>query len=638
MRQPFDHMDHAENFGWSPAVVRAKDSSRSLVLIAFVLAIAALYFGRQLLIPLALGLVFSFLLTPFVTQLERLRLGRVAAMLIVLVFSFALVGTLSWGVAGQLVEVMAHVSDYKDNLDTKIHSLHAQNDGNLSKATATVKELNKELAAVPAQIAANQPQHLQPKSSVPLRPIPVQVATPPSNIIQDFRALLGPLAGVVETAIIVIIFTVFMLLKREDLRNRAIRLAGRGQFSVMTQALDDAGRRLSRYLLLQFVVNAGYGLLFGAGLYFIGVPHAFLWGVLAALLRFVPYIGTLAAAAFPILLSLAVFPGWRQAGLAFGLFVVLEVLISNFVEPTLYGVHTGISSLAILVAAIFWTSLWGPVGLILSTPLTVCLVVLGRYVPQLNFLEVVLGDEPVLTPGQRFYQRLLATDQEEAREIAVGHLKENSLESVYDSILISALRLAEQDYHVNGLDDDIRRFVWRSTREIVEELGDQVENGEWTEDGKKPVNRLRDRRTNKIIGCVPSRAGADDLIVLMLTQLLRHAGYEAHPMKAETDADMEPTASKHEYSIVCVSSLLPFAIAQTRTLCRRVHASRPGVQVIVGLWDFEGGPEKGRERLGAVCPAVVSTTLSDALSQIRTMDDSEAVTETFAQHAEPGAA
>jgi predicted PurR-regulated permease PerM len=640
MKRPFDHADQLENVGWGPAVARAKDSSNSLVLIAFVLAIGALYFGRQLLIPLALGLVFSFLLTPFVTQLERLRMARVAAMLIVLVFSFALWGTLSWGVAGQLVEVMAHISDYKENLDAKIRSLHAQSNGNLSKATATVKELNKELAAVPAQIGANQSQHAEPKSSAPVRPIPVQVATPPSNIIQDLRVLLGPLAGVVETAIIVVIFTVFMLLKREDLRNRAIRLAGRGQLSVMTQALDDAGRRLSRYLLLQFLVNAGYGLLFGAGLYFIGVPHAFLWGFLAALLRFVPYIGTLAAAALPILMSLAVFPGWRQAGLAFGLFVGLEVLISNFVEPPLYGMHTGISSLAILVAAIFWTSLWGPVGLILSTPLTVCLVVLGRYVPQLSFLDVVLGDEPVLTPGQRFYQRLLATDQEEAREIAVGHLKDNSLESVYDSILIPALRLAEQDYHVNGLDEDIRRFVFRSTKEIVEELGDQVENEESTEDTKKPAHLRHDHpasRSNRTIGCVPSGAGADDLIVLMLTQLLRQAGYKACQMKAETDEDVA-AGSDHEYSIVCVSSLLPFAIAQTRALCRRVQAIQSGVQVIVGLWDFEGGPEKGRERLGTGCPAVVTTTLSDALNQIRSISSSEACTGTFAQHAEPGAA
>jgi predicted PurR-regulated permease PerM len=556
-------------------------------------------------------------------------------MLIVLVLSFALVGTLSWRVAGQLVEVMAHVSDYKDNLDTKIYALRAERDGNLSKATATVKELNKELAAVPGQIAVNHPHRSDPKAPAPVRPIPVQVAAPPANIIQDLRALLGPLAGVVETTVIVIIFTVFMLLKREDLRNRAIRLAGRGQLNVMTQALDDAGRRLSRYLLLQFVVNAGYGLLFGAGLYFIGVPHAFLWGFLAALLRFVPYIGTLAAAAFPILMSLAVFPGWRQAGLAFGLFIVLEVLISNFVEPTLYGVHTGISSLAILVAAIFWTSLWGPVGLILSTPLTVCLVVLGRYVPQLNFLEVVLGDEPVLTPGQRFYQRLLATDQEEAREIVLGHLKENSLVNVYDSILIPALRLAEQDYRVNGLDDDSRRFVFRGTKEIVEELGDRVENGEPPEAEKKPfILRQKDlaSRSNELIACVPARPGADDLIVLMLTQLVRYAGYEVRQMKAETDEGTVPAIPDRDCSILCVSSLLPFAVAQTRALCRRVQASRSGVQIIVGLWDFEGGAEKGRDRLGTGCSAVVTTTLSETLGQIRTMSRSE-IAETLVQPA-----
>jgi len=258
------------------------------MLIAFVLAIAALYFGRQVLIPLALGLVFSFLLTPFVTQLEKLHFRRAPAVLTVLTLSLALIGTLSWGVAGQLVEVMAHVTDYKSNLDTKIQSLHAQKDGNLSKATATVKELNKELGAVSGQISANQIQNKEPVSGRAVRPIPVEVAAPPSNVIQDLRALLGPPAGVLESTVIVIIFTLFMLLQREDLRTRAIRLAGRGQLSLMTQALDDAGHRLSRYLLLQFVVNAVYGLLFGGGLYFIGVPHAFLWGVLAALLRFVP--------------------------------------------------------------------------------------------------------------------------------------------------------------------------------------------------------------------------------------------------------------------------------------------------------------------------------------------------------------
>ncbi|MCU1300821.1 MAG: hypothetical protein JWQ87_1105 [Candidatus Sulfotelmatobacter sp.] len=617
-----------------PAVVRSRDSSRSLMFIAFVLAIAALYFGRQVLIPLALGLVFSFLLTPFVTQLEKLRLGRGPSVFIVLAFAFALAGTLSWGVAGQLVEVMGHVSDYKYNLDAKIQALHAQKNGNLSKATATVKELNKELSAVPGQIAANQAQNQnrEPGSSRPARPIAVQVATPPSNLIQNLRQLLGPLAGVLETAVIVIIFTVFMLLNREDLRDRAIRLAGRGRLTVMTQALDDAGQRLSRYLLLQFLVNAAYGLLFGGGLYFIGVPHAFLWGFLAALLRFVPYIGTMAAAAFPILMSIAVFPGWRHASLAFGLFVVLELVISNFVEPTLYGVHTGISSLAILVAAIFWTVLWGPVGLILSTPLTVCLVVLGRYVPQLHFLEVALGDEPVLTPGQRFYQRLLAADQEEAREIAVGHLKDHSLESLYESIIIPALRLAEQDHHMNDLDDDTRRFVLRSTKELIEDLADQMGEGQAPEEATHKRGTRPSAQMNESIACMPSRKGADDLIALMLTQLLQHAGYEARQLKAGAVEEMLAAGSHHEYDIICVSSLLPSAVGQTRTLCRRLQANNPGIKIIVGLWDFEGGTDKAKERLGASCPGVATATLSDALEQIRQIANSEIATGEVAQH------
>ena len=249
------------------------------------------------------------------------------------------------------------------------------------------------------------------------------MTAPPTNLVQDLRALLGPLAGPAETAAIVVIFTAFMLIKREDLRNRLIRLGGQGQLTVMTQALDDASQRLSRYLLLQFLVNAGYGLLFGVGLYFIGIPHALLWGILAALLRLVPYVGTLIATAFPMAMALAVFPGWQHALLIFGLFVVLELIVANMIEPWLYGAHTGISSLAILVAAVFWSMLWGPVGLILSTPLTVCLMLVGRYVPHLSFLEVLLGDEPVLSPHELFYQRLLAMDQDEARNVAEVQLQ-----------------------------------------------------------------------------------------------------------------------------------------------------------------------------------------------------------------------
>jgi hypothetical protein len=262
--------------------------------------------------------------------------------------------------------------------------------------------------------------------------------------------------------------------------------------------------------------------------------------------------------------------------------------------------------------------------LILSTPLSVCLVVLGRYVPQLSFLEVVLGDEPVLTPGQSFYQRLLATDQEEAREIALGHLKDHSLESVYEEILIPALRLAEQDHHVNGLDEDSRRFVFRSTKELVEELGDQIEDGSLKENETGDLTAIRRSPGVKLpIVCVPSRAGADELIIQMVAQLLRRAGYNARQMKAETEEEVSALVAQHEANIVLISSLLPLAVAQTRILCRRLHASEHGVKVIVGLWDFEGGAEKGRERLGSSCQGVVTTTLAETLKEIQKIGDAQ---------------
>ncbi len=607
-------------------------SSKSLMVIAFVLAIAALYFGRTVFIPLALALVLSFLLTPFVAILEKIRFGRVPAVIAVVVLSLALVGIATWGVAGQLVEIMVHFPDYKANLDTKIQSLHSSKTSNFSRATASVQELNKELAAVPGEVAGRV-QAKDQGTTRPARPIQVQFAPLASSLVQDLGALLGPLSGPGETAVIVIIFTMFMLVKREDLRNRAIRLAGRGQLSVMTQAFDDASRRLSRYLLLQFLVNAAYGSCFGLGLYLVGVPHALLWGVVAAFLRFVPYIGTFVAAALPIAMAIAVFPGWRQAGLAFAVFVVLELIVSNAVEPMLYGAHTGISSLAILVAAVFWATLWGPVGLILSTPLTVCLVVLGRYVPQLKFLEVVLGDEPALPPEQLFYQRLLAMDQEEARSIAEAHFKDkgNQIESFYESIIVPALKLAEQDYYIEALDEDTRRFVLRSTREVIEDIGDGLieesahasanENG----NGKRDLRRLAGSDAN--IACIPVRSGSDELVAMMLAQLLRSAGYRALQVRPGALEEMIEEISQRESSIACVSCLPPFATASARSLCKRLKARFPDMQIIIGVWHLDGGVSAARERLGAGCPDLVMTTLSEALKEVQRLTDPEAAAE-----------
>ncbi|MGB2604768.1 MAG: AI-2E family transporter [Candidatus Sulfotelmatobacter sp.] len=603
-------------------MVRAKEvsaSSKSLTVIALVLAITALYVGRAVFIPLALALVLSFLLTPFVVLLEKIRFGRVPSVITVVTVSLVLIGVATWGVAGQLVQIMAQLPDYKANLDTKIQSLHVSKVGNLSKATATVQELNKELAAAPGQVTGRaQPKDQGTARSI--RPIPVQVAPPASSLAEHLGQLLGPLTGPLETAVIVIIFTMFMLVKREDLRNRAIRLAGRGQLSVMTQAFDDASSRLSRFLLLQCLVNTAYGSLFGLGLYFIRVPHALLWGFVAGFLRFVPYIGSFAAAAFPIAMAIAVFPGWRQAGIVFGVFLALELIISNVVEPLLYGANTGISSLAILVASVFWATIWGPVGLILSTPLTVCLVVLGRYVPQLNFLEVVLGDEPALPLEQLFYQRLLAADQEEARSIAEIYLKDHPIEGLYETIIIPALRLAEQDYYVDALDDDTRRFILRATRELIEDVCDRLAedlsstNADENGDQQSEPSAFAESYAN--IGCIPVRGGADELVAIMLAQLLRSQGFRALHLRSAAIDEMVAEISQQGFTTVCVSCLPPFASASARSLCRRLKASSPGVRIIMGVWHLEGGVSAARSRLGTGCPDLVLTTLAEALSEV----------------------
>jgi predicted PurR-regulated permease PerM len=595
-------------------------SSKSSIFIALALAIATLYFGRQIFVPLALSLVLSFLLTPLVGLLERARFGRVPAVLVVLIFCFALTAGTAWEVAGQLLDITGHIRDYKTNLEQTIRSLRPPASGALGQATATVRELNKELATVPGQAAAHAPNQ-ENGVTHPTRPLPVQVTAPPSNLVQDLRALLGPLAGPAETAAIVVIFTAFMLIKREDLRNRLIRLGGQGQLTVMTQALDDASQRLSRYLLLQFLVNAGYGILFGIGLYIIRLPHALLWGLLAALLRLVPYIGTLIATAFPAAMALAVFPGWKHALLIVALYLVLELVVANIIEPWLYGTHTGMSSLAILVAAVFWSMLWGPVGLILSTPLTVCLMLAGRYVPQLSFLEIILGDEPVLSPQEHFYQRLLAMDQDEARNIAENQLQEKSLESLYETVLIPALRLAEEDRHTDALGERTSEFMCQSTRELIDDLGDRTLR---QRPGKQeaPGGGL----SNKTFGgtnivCLPARDEADELVGMMLSQVLRQAGYGATYLTIGTVDDMLKQVEKGAFRIAFVSALPPFAVGQARSLCKRLRARFPELVIVIGLWEFGGGVLKAQERVGSTCVNAVATTFSEAVLQVRRLTE-----------------
>ncbi|MGB6387549.1 MAG: AI-2E family transporter [Terriglobales bacterium] len=612
----------------------ATASSRLLTLIAIVVVIVGLYFGRQVLIPLALAVVLAFLLTPVVGWLEKCRLGRVPAVLLVLALAFALVSSLGWVVTGQLMDIVDQFPSYKSNIHDKIQSLRVPDGSRLKNATNTVTELSNELSAASESAVDKGIDKKTSKTSG--RPISVQVAQPPSNAPEYLRAIVGPLTGVFETSAMVIVFTLFMMIKREDLRNRVIRLAGQGQLSVVTQALDDGSRRLSRYLLLQFVVNTTYGVIFGSGAYWIGIPHALLWGVLAALLRFVPYVGTPIAAAFPMGMALAVFPGWHQAALIVGLFVILELIVANLVEPWLYGSHTGISSLAILVAAVFWAILWGPVGLILSTPLTVCLILMGRYVPQLSFLEVLLGDEPVLPVEAKFYQRLLALDQDEARDIAESYLKAKPIGTFYDSVLIPALTLAEQDRHLNLLETGTASFVSQNTRDLIEELGERsldddpvmFENEDMFESEDKDKNKDKKDKDDEAhrsdvdrtalsglrVVCIPAIDEADDLVAMMLVQLLQRAGCDVSHLAVTPRVNLLHDLATCDPQVAIVSALPPFAVGQARSLCKRLRQQQPGLKILVGLWNFEGGTAKAQDRVGHGVADTVVTSLQQAVS------------------------
>jgi predicted PurR-regulated permease PerM len=368
-----------------------------------IVAIAVLWFGRDLFIPFALAVLLSFALAPLVRRLRSLGLGRILPVLVSVALAFALIAGLAVVVGNQLVQLAGNLPSYEHNIRQKVASIKPDTgSGVLGRAAAVVRDLQREVAEAPAGAPPERDTGAGPP------PVPVEIHEPPTSPLDVIRNVAVPLLAPVVTAGLVIVFLIFMLLERENLRDRFIALVGRGQMHVTTEALDEAAQRVSRYLLMQLVVNVTYGIPLALGLWLIGVPNAVLWGVLAALLRFLPYVGPFIAALFPIALAFAVDPGWSMILWVVALIVTLELISNNFVEPLLYGASAGISAIAVILSAIFWTTLWGPVGLFLATPLTVCLAVIGRYVPALRFFDVLLGAEPVLAPEERLYQRLLA--------------------------------------------------------------------------------------------------------------------------------------------------------------------------------------------------------------------------------------
>ncbi|RWL40954.1 MAG: AI-2E family transporter [Mesorhizobium sp.] len=583
-----------------------------------VVTVAALYFGREVFLPIAVALLLTFAIAPVVSSLKRAGVPRIAAVIASVAGAFAALSLFSFVVATQVSDLAQNIPLYQINILTKVRALKENGLGG-----GIISRLGGVIERVGQEIDRQEPQ-LPSAAQAPKRePIPVEVVSheKPLEVLQN---LIGPLISPLGSAGLVVIVVIFMLMEREDLRDRFIRLVGYGDLHRTTQALQDAGKRVGQYLLMQLVVNTIYAVPITIGLWVLGIPNALLWGLLALALRFVPYIGPIIGALLPLFLALAVAPGWSLLLWTAALFVVVELVTGNVIEPWLYGSHTGLSPLAIIVAAIFWTWLWGPIGLVLSTPLTVCLVVLGRHVPQFEFLDVLFGNEPVLEPHARLYQRLLAGDPDEATDHAEEMLEDKYLFEFYGKVAIPALLLGEQDRERGVMDDAQRRQLADSAMTLVANLDDSAQQEAEEEESEqaaaadeKAVDRKageKNKATEKNSGeakpaeegveeeevdlpdgsgiavlCAGGRGELDDAAAAMLAQVLEVQGAS---VSKTSFTELEPLAIRRldleTIDAVVIGFLNRQSTRHARFMVRRLKRIKAKLRVGIVFWSEVG--------------------------------------------------
>ena len=607
---------------------------------ALVGTVVVLYLAKEVLIPLVLAVLFSFLLGPLVRRLEHLHFWRVPAVLTITVAFFSLAGALGYVTMHQVSDLAAKLPSYQDNIQRKLKSLRGEG-GSLKIAEKVLANIQSKAAESPettpvSGAPAGSSLTAPPTAEADKTPVPVRIVEPPASAPTFVRNLFGPLLGPLGTAFIVVIFTIFVLIQREDLRDRILHLVSPERLSITTQAIDEAGQRVGKYLLMQATVNVCYGSLVALGLFFIGVPAAALWGLLAALLRFIPYLGAPISAVGPLALSMGAFESSWPVLETVGLFVTLELLTANVAEPLLYGSSAGLSPVAILVAATFWTWLWGGVGLLLSTPLTVCIVVLGRYVPQLAFVHTLMGDEPVLPQDARLYQRLLAADQEEVSEVVDEYLAEHPLAEFYDAVLIPALNHAQSDARQGNLAEDRQEFILQTVRTLVDDLRDRppetlvplaaAEAGRDAAEARTdaadakpavplPAPKAADLVTRVLI--VPVKTELDEIAGAMLAHLfaLGSVGSEVLSAKALANEALE-AVERLGVDAVCLSALRPFQVMQARYLAKRLRSRFPDLKIMIGLWDSQRPAVGAHRNLESVHANWVVDTLAKALTDV----------------------
>jgi predicted PurR-regulated permease PerM len=574
-------------------IVPARLAFNKFITVAIVVAI--LYFSREILVPIALAVLLSFVLSPLLKTLQRWRLPRPLAVILTVAATLAVTICLATMVMVQVNQLAKDLPRYQDTLGEKIHNLRdiLGPSNLLTDASSMLKNLGKELEAPDAQRPAPASAPALSRRDPAAKPIPVEVHQPTPGASETLVTLLQPLLGPLTTTTVVLIFVTFFLFQREDLRNRFIRLAGSGDIERTTAALDDAARRLGKLFATQLILNAVFGLIIGIGLALIGVPSASLWGLMAMILRFVPYIGAPLAAVLPLTLAAAVGPDWTMVIWTAALFAVVEPVMGQIIEPFIYGQSAGLSPVAIVVSAAFWTWLWGPLGLLLSTPLTLCLVVLARHVDQLQFIDIMLGDQPALTPQQAAYQRMLTGDPIEAIEQARAFLKEGGgVITYYDEILTGALRLAQADAEQGRLDDVRLENIYKTVSDLVEDL---AEHGNGASDAKakakgspqRKVVSLATAEFGKPVFCLPGLGRLDDCAVLVVADALKREGVNARVAGAETAIEND------EASSICLCYIENVSKARLDYAVRKLSKKSPAARVIVCLLSEDGRSETG---------------------------------------------
>ncbi len=546
-----------------------------LLVIFFV--IFTLYFAQTIIIPLTLAALLTFLLSPLVTKLEK-WIGRIFSILLIVIGAFSAIGFAGYIFVRQLILFGSNFHYYYENIQTKLKGLHFPQWEIFNRLGHTLENFKEGLFGESKTIDTYSKAF----------PTDVKLIDLSSNFTNIVQWLSGSLFNILAVTGIVLLLVIFMLLNREDIRGRIIKIVGRSRISSTTSTMDDASKRVYDYLFRQFIVNVGFGICVSTGLYLIGIPNAILWGCFAAILRFIPYIGSWIAAIIPIGLSFIITDNWIVPLLTISFFILLEITTAYIIEPLYYGVGTGVSPFALILAAIFWTWLWGPIGLLLSTPLTVCLVVLGQHMTNMKFLSVLLSEEKALTPAEEFYHRLLSFDSNASTELVESYLKKESLISFYDSVLIPIISQTEIDFNLDLIDAEKKESVYQNIREIIEFLS-MSEQKETTPIQKSTVTVL----------CLPSRTLRDELGVSILTQLLLFESFDVRQTTIDVGNFFE-VVEKINPDVICISAVAPLVLSHTRYLCTKIHKRLSQLPIFIGLF---GCPEVSSEILDKLTSA-----------------------------------